>query len=89
MDRILEVAKRVDAFMQDLSRFKDHWIGRGWVNLFEGSKGFKDAENGVKVDVLQLIRVNALPSDDANQLDPYVREKFAELWQAAQVSEEY
>lgn len=133
----------------DLTRFKDFWIGRGWVDLFEGSKGFKDALNGVKVDVLivgdypgdgkpkpvsfpppesvrevhdeslpylnlksllelkiasgmtaahrlqdladaiQLIRVNALPQDYSGQLNPFVREKFRELWQAAQVSEDY
>ncbi len=141
----------VDVLMrrEDLARFKDHWIGRGWVNLFEGSKGFKDTANGVKVDVLiagdfpgdgkakpvsfpvpesvreirdeglpylnlvtllelkiasgmtaahrlqdladviQLIRINALPADYADRLDPFVRDKFEELWQAAQVTEDY
>lgn len=134
---------------EDLTRFKDCWIGRGWVDLFEGSKGFKDALNGVKVDVLivgdypgdgkpkpisfptpesvreirdeslpylnlksllelkiasgmtaahrprdlddaiQLIRINSLPLDYSGQLDPFVREKFIELWQAAQISEDY
>lgn len=199
MDTMLEIAKRVDAFMmerspvhdtmrrlarafsdlnigfaiagamaanahghrrttadvdvlvrrEDLKRFKDFWIGRGWADLFEGSKGFKDTLNGVKVDVLivgdypgdgkpkpvsfphpefarevrgeslpyvnlksllelkiasgmtaahrlqdladviQLIRVNALPQDFSGQLNPFVREKFLELWQAAQISEDY
>ncbi len=141
----------VDVLMrrEDLSRFKEFWIGRGWLNIFEGSKGFKDTMNGVKVDVLivgdfpgdgkpkpvsfptpesvrevrdeglpylnlktllelkitsgmtaahrlqdladaiQLIRVNALSVDFADQLNPFVREKFAELWQSAQVSEDY
>lgn len=134
---------------EDLSRFKQRWIGLGWVDLFEGSKGFKDTTNGVKVDVLivgdfpgdgklkpisfpppesvrelrdeslpylnlktlltlkiasgmtaphrlqdladaiQLIRINAIPQEYANQLDPFVREKFIELWQSAQVSEDY
>jgi hypothetical protein len=134
---------------EDLKRFKDCWIGRGWVDLFEGSKGFKDALNGVKVDVLlvgdypgdgqpkpvsfpnpesvlevhderlpylnlrsllelkiasgmtaahrlqdladviPLIRNNGLPKDYAGKLNPYVRERFIELWQAAQVTEEY
>lgn len=37
---------------EDLARFKDRWIGRGWLDLFEGSKGFRDTLNGVKVDVL-------------------------------------
>ena len=39
-------------------------------------------------DVLELIRVNALPQELAESLDPYVREKYLELWQAAQVSED-
>lgn len=199
MDTMLEIAKRVDAFMmgrspvhdtmrrlakafrdleipfaiagamaanahghrrttvdvavlvrrEDLSRFKDHWIGRGWVDLFDGSKGFKDTLNGIKVDVLivgdypgdgkpkpvsfpipesvlevrdeslpylnlksllelkiasgmtafhrlqdladaiQLIRINALPRDYSGQLNPFVQDKFIELWQAAQISEDY
>ena len=37
---------------EDLHRFKQQWIGRGWVNKFEGSKGFRDALNNVDVDVL-------------------------------------
>ncbi|MFM9197040.1 MAG: hypothetical protein ACKOWG_15095 [Planctomycetia bacterium] len=37
---------------EDLVRFKDRWIGHGWLDLFEGSKGFRDTLNGVKVDVL-------------------------------------
>jgi hypothetical protein len=199
MDTMLEIAKRVDAFMmerspvhdtmrrlaqtlgdlgipfaiagamaanahghrrttadvdvllrrEDLVRFKDRWIGHGWLDLFEGSKGFRDTLNGVKVDVLivgdypgdgrpkpvafptpesvrevhdesvpyvnlvsllelkiasgmtavhrlqdladaiQLIRVNSLPQSYAGQLNPFVRAKFDELWQAAQVSEDY
>lgn len=134
---------------EDLKRFKEFWIGRGWMDLFEGSKGFKDTSNGIKVDVLivgdypgdgkpkpvsfpnpesarevrgeglpylnlktllelkiasgmtaahrlqdladviQLIRINSLPQDFSGQLNPYVREKFSELWQAAQISEDY
>lgn len=134
---------------EDLKRFKDCWIGRSWLDLFEGSKGFKDTLNGVKVDVLivgdypgdgkvkpvsfptpesvrevhdenlpflnlktllelkiasgmtaahrlqdladviQLIRINALDQAFASQLNPFVQEKFIELWQAAQISEDY
>jgi hypothetical protein len=134
---------------EDLARFKDRWIGHGWLDLFEGSKGFRDTLNGVKVDVLivgdypgdgrpkpvsfpapeavrevhgesvpyvnlvsllelkiasgmtaahrlqdladaiQLIRVNALPRNYSGRLDPFVRGKFDELWQAAQVKEDY
>lgn len=141
----------VDVLMrrEDLARFKERWIGLGWVDLFEGSKGFRDVMNGVKVDVLivgdypgdgkakpvsfptpesvrdvrdenlpylnlktllelkiasgmtaahrlqdladaiQLIRINALPRHYAEQLNPFVRDKFAELWRAAQVTEDY
>jgi hypothetical protein len=134
---------------EDLVRFKDRWIGHGWLDLFEGSKGFRDTSNGVKVDVLivgdypgdgrpkpvsfpapeavrevhdgsvpyvnlasllelkiasgmtaahrlqdladaiQMIRVNSLPRDYSERLNPFVQAKFDELWQAAQVSEDY
>ena len=36
----------------NLSRFEARWIGRGWVERFPGSKNMRDAETGVKVDVL-------------------------------------
>ena len=44
----------VDVLLQreDLIRFKERWIGRGWQDLFEGSKSFRDTLNGVKIDVL-------------------------------------
>ncbi len=35
-------------------------------------------------DVQELIRVLKLPADFAEQLNPYVRAKFAELWAPAQ-----
>ncbi len=35
-----------------LARFKAAWIGRGYVEKFPGSRGFRDAENGVSIDVL-------------------------------------
>jgi hypothetical protein len=40
-------------------------------------------------DVIQLIRANHLSIEFAEQLNPYVRDKYRELWQAAQVEEEY
>jgi hypothetical protein len=40
-------------------------------------------------DVIQLIRANQLQVDYAEKLNPYVQDKFRELWQAAQVEEEY
>lgn len=40
-------------------------------------------------DVIQLIRINRLPLDIVETLSPYVADKFRELWQAAQVKEDY
>lgn len=134
---------------EDLKRFIDRWLGLGWVNVFEGSKNFRDAVTNVKIDslivgqypgdglpkpiafpppetvstvhddglpfinlqtllelklasgisashrprdfddVIQLVRVNQLPETFGEQLNPYVQAKFAELWKAAQVDEEY
>lgn len=133
---------------EDLSRFKQKYIGLGWVDKFEGSKNFRDAINNVNIDTLmvgdypgdgkpkpvafpepetvaeiregipyvslntllelklasgmtaahrprdlddaiQLIRVNNLPPNYGDKLNPYVREKFQELWQAAQVEDDY
>jgi len=141
----------VDLLMrrEDLKKFKDRWLGLGWVEVFEGSKSFRDTRNKVKVDVLivgeypgdglekpvafpepetvaqpdekgipylslpalielklasgmtvehrprdlddtiQLIKVNQLPLDFSEQLNPYVQEKFKQLWSAAQIDEDY
>lgn len=38
-------------------------------------------------DVLELIRTARLPAELADELDASVRDKYRELWQAAQVSE--
>jgi hypothetical protein len=38
-------------------------------------------------DVLELIRALDLPADLASRLDPYVREKYLELWRAAQIDD--
>lgn len=34
-------------------------------------------------DVLELIRLQRLPREFAERLDPYVRQKYLELWTAA------
>jgi hypothetical protein len=36
----------------DLARFKQEYIGRGWVDKFENSKNFRDAVCDVNIDVL-------------------------------------
>jgi hypothetical protein len=37
---------------EGLAAFKSQWIGRGWVNVFAGSKGMRDTVADVKIDVL-------------------------------------
>ena len=37
---------------EGLARFKAHALGRGWVERFPGSRGVRDADNKVKVDIL-------------------------------------
>lgn len=39
-------------------------------------------------DVMRLIGVAHIPRDFAEQLNPYVREKFAELWEIAQQADD-
>jgi len=37
---------------EGLATFKDRWLGRGWVERFQGSNGLRDTENGLKIDIL-------------------------------------
>ncbi|HUG66128.1 MAG TPA: hypothetical protein VMM76_00145 [Pirellulaceae bacterium] len=37
---------------EDLQRFKQRYSGLGWVDRFEGSKGFRDTVNNVNIDAL-------------------------------------
>jgi hypothetical protein len=37
---------------EGLDRFKQHWLGRGYVEKFPGSRGLRDTENGVPIDVV-------------------------------------
>ena len=131
---------------EGLERFKRDNLGRGYVEKFPGSKGLRDTENGVAIDVLlagdfpgdgrpkpvafpdpaaaavvgerfrilalptlvelklasgmtaphrlkdladvlELIRVARLPEAFAETLNPYVRDKYEELWRAAQTED--
>ena len=131
---------------EGLSRFKVQNLGRGYVEKFPGSKGMRDTENEVPIDVLiagdfpgdgrpkpvafpdpagaavvgerfrilslpklvelklasgmtaphrlkdladvlELVRATKLPAEFATSLDPYVREKYSELWRAAQIED--
>ena len=127
-----------------LARLKSAQLGRGYVEKFPGSKGLRDAEHGVPIDiliagefpgdglpkpvvfpdpatlavegerfrilplstlielklasgisaphrlkdladVLEIVRAAKLPVELAADLNPYVRDKYLELWHAAQV----
>jgi hypothetical protein len=131
---------------EGLEAFKSAVLGRGYVEQFPGSKGLRDTEHRVNVDVLlagdypgdgkpkpvafpdpaqsaergrtcallplprlielklasgmsaphrlkdladvlEVIRALDLDEDVADALHPYVREKFRELWRAAQVQD--
>ncbi len=37
---------------ESLEAFKRHWLGRGYLEKFPGSRGLRDTENNVKIDVL-------------------------------------
>ncbi len=131
---------------EGLEEFQGKHLGLGYVQKFPGSKGLRDTENGVPIDVvlagdypgdglpkpvsfpnpaavavrgeriallplpllvelklasgmsaphrlkdladvLELIRVQKLPVELADELDPYVREKYLEIWRAAQTAD--
>lgn len=131
---------------EGLEAFRAVALGRGYVEKFPGSRGMRDTEHGVPIDivvsgeypgdgrpkpvrfpdpetvgvrgarvtlvplsvlielklasgmsaphrlrdladVLELIRVSHLPAELAEQLDPSVRKKYRELWEAAQAAE--
>jgi hypothetical protein len=132
---------------EGLEGFKSAHLGRGYVEKFPGSRGMRDTEHGVDVDVLlageypgdgkpkpvvfpdpaiaavegprvrllplpkllelklasglsaphrlrdladvlEVIRIQRLPESFAAELDPSVRDKFRELWQAAQQADD-
>jgi hypothetical protein len=129
-----------------LQALKAEVLGRGYVEKFPGSRGLRDTQNNVTVnvvlageypgdgkpkavafpdpersairgrkvallplektielklasgssaphrlkdlaDVLELIRALSLPLDKAQELDASVREKYEELWRAAQAAD--
>ena len=37
---------------EGLAAFKERWLGRGWVERSLGSKGLRDTENGLNIDIL-------------------------------------
>jgi hypothetical protein len=128
---------------QGLASFKQANLGLGYVERFPGSRGMRDTENGVDIDVVlagtypgdgqpkpvafpdpavaaervawmallplpkllelklasgmtaphrlkdladvqEIIHIQRLPRAFATALDPYVRDKFIELWEAVQ-----
>ncbi len=130
-----------------LERFKERWLGRGYVNVRAGGKPVRDTTHNVRIDflltgdypgdgkpkpvvvpepkaasilgekyrvvslptlielklasgmtaphrmqdlsdVMRLIHTAHIPRDFADRLDPFVRDKFDELWQIAQHPDE-
>ena len=128
---------------EGLSAFKARHLGRGYVEKFSGSRGIRDTEHGVDIDVVlagsypgdgkpkpvafpdpataaqrgtriallplavfvelklasgltapdrlkdladvqEIIRLRRLPRTLANELNPFVREKYLELWDAVE-----
>jgi hypothetical protein len=146
---VIRATEDVDILIsrEGLDRFKQEWLGRGYVTLRPGGKAVRDTVNGVKVDFLiagdypgdgkpkpvrfpdpgaasvaagplrivslarflelklasgitaphrlqdladvqRLIAAANLPRELGESLDPYVREKFDELWKTAQHADE-
>ena len=142
------VTSDVDVLLtrEGLARLKQTCLGRGYVDKFPGSKGVRDTEHGVSIDVLiagefpgdglpkpvvfpdpaivavegerfrilslptlielklasgmtaphrlkdladvlELVRAAKLPAELAASLNPYVRDKYLELWRAAQTED--
>jgi hypothetical protein len=130
---------------EGLTRLKQRALGRGYVETFPGSRGLRDTEHNVSIDVLvageypgdgkpkpvsfpdpatvavrgeraaflplpklvelklasgqsaphrlrdladvlELIRIAKLPAELANELDASVRDRYRELWSAAQIA---
>jgi len=48
------VTEDVDVLLtrEGLDRFKQRWLGRGYVEKFAGSRGLRDTEHGVPIDVV-------------------------------------
>jgi hypothetical protein len=128
---------------EGLAAFKARHLGRGYVEKFPGSRGMRDAEHGIDIDVVltgsypgdgkpkpvvfpdpaqaaergarvallplptlielklasgltapdrlkdladvqEVIRIGQLPRTLAADLDPFVRDKYLELWDAVQ-----
>ena len=131
---------------EGLDAFQAKHLGLGYVQKFPGSKGLRDTEHGVPIDVvlageypgdgrpkpvafpdpasaavrgervallplprlielklasgmtaphrlkdladvLEIVRILKLPAGFAEELAPYVREKYREMWQAAQAED--
>jgi hypothetical protein len=97
-----------------LAAFKAKHLGRGYIEKFPGSRGVRDPEHGVDIDVVlagtypgdgklklasgltapdrlkdladvqELIRIRQLPRTLEAEIDPFVRDKYLELWRAVQ-----
>jgi hypothetical protein len=72
---------------EGLAAFKERWLGVGWVERFPGSKGLRDTEHNLKIDVLTT---DEKPGDGKtcpfNFPDPQsVGEQFSGIWSGMRV----
>lgn len=142
----VRVTQDVDVLLtpDGLRHFKQHCLGKGWVERFPGSQGVRDTQHNVRIDflltgdypgdgepkpvrfpdpsevaqdvegtsiltlpallelkiacgmtaperprdfddVIQLIQINQLTKDYSDSLADYVRGKYGELWELAQI----
>lgn len=51
---VMRATEDVDVLIgaEDLFRFKECWLGRGYAPLFPGSKAVRDTDHGVKIDFM-------------------------------------
>jgi hypothetical protein len=67
------------------------WADRPRLSQEVEDRLFRGAEEATRffslkdlADVIELVRILELPEELAAELDPYVREKYREMWRAAQ-----
>lgn len=80
---ILDVARRADEFFMNtisLQALLELKIASG-ITAPHRPRDLDDA--------IQLIRINGLPQNCSETINPYGAQKFVELWQAAQVRDDY
>lgn len=85
------VTMDVDLVMRDEHRqeFKRRHLGKGYIELKLASGMAAPHRGKDLVDVQELIRIAGLAQNLADELHPWVRGKFLELWQLAQTPDPF